>query len=156
VFLAAKSPDEASMEDAERPDVMMLTLGGIPYEEPFITASENKRNTQNAIRNWMLGPEVPSNEPRANRTYWIALAKSMRVDEREARRRRCSNCEYYDNSTDTQRKMEAIPWNAWDVGAGFRGYCEKLEFVCHDLRACQAWEPREDEEDSGDMSDDED
>ena len=134
------------MEDAERPDVMMLTLGGIPHEEPFITASENKRNTQNAIRNWMLGPEVPSNEPRANRTYWIALAKSMRVDEREARRRRCSNCEYYDNSTGTQRKMEAIPWNAWDVGAGFRGYCEKLEFVCHDLRSCQVWEEREYEE----------
>jgi hypothetical protein len=43
--------------------------------------------------------------------------------------------------------MERIPWNAWDVGAGFRGYCNKFDFICHDLRACQAWEEREDEDD---------
>ena len=42
-----------------------------------------------------------------------------------------------------QAKMDKIPWNAWDVEAGFRGYCHKFEFICHDLRACQAWEERE-------------
>jgi hypothetical protein len=46
-----------------------------------------------------------------------------------------------------QLKMERIPRNDWDTDAGFRGYCEKLEFICHDLRVCQAWEEREDEED---------
>jgi len=133
------------MEDAEMPDVMILSIGGgIP--EAFLTPSENRRNTQTAIRDWMLGPEKPTNEPGANRQYWAALGKAMRVDEREARRRRCSNCEYYDNSVEKQVQMMAIPWNEWDVGAGFRGHCTKLDFVCHDLRSCQVWEEREYEE----------
>ena len=91
----------------------------------------------------MLGPQQPSNEPTANKVYWIAVGKAMGVDEKESRRRRCSNCEYYDNSTMTQAKMERIPRNEWDANAGFRGYCEKFDFVCHDLRVCQAWEERE-------------
>jgi hypothetical protein len=95
------------------------------------------------IDDWMLGPENPSNERGANPEYWSALANAWQVDEEEARRRRCSNCEYYDNSTLTQAKMDKIPWNDWDVDAGFRGYCHKFSFICHDLRACQAWEERE-------------
>ena len=67
----------------------------------------------------------------------------MQVDETEARRRRCANCEYYDNTPETQVKMERIPWNQWDVGAGFRGFCTKFSFCCHDLRCCQAWEEKE-------------
>lgn len=135
------------MDYAKMPKVMVAKFGGIPYEEPFITASENKKNTQVAIDDWMLGPESPSNEPTANKTYWIAVGKAMQVDEKDARRRRCSNCEYYDNSVGMQLKMERIPRNEWDTNAGFRGYCEKLDFICHDLRVCQAWEEREDEED---------
>lgn len=122
-------------------------MGGLPESEEFITASENKKNTQIVIDDWMLGPEKPSIDPTANKSFWSGLAKAMQVDEKEARRRRCSNCEYYDNSTITQVKMERIPKNKWDVNAGFRGYCEKFEFICHDLRSCQAWEEREDDED---------
>jgi hypothetical protein len=122
-------------------------MGGLPESEEFITASENKKNTQIVIDDWMLGPEKPSIDPTANKSFWSGLAKAMQVDEKEARRRRCSNCEYYDNSTITQVKMERIPQNKWDVNAGFRGYCEKFEFICHDLRSCQAWEEREDDED---------
>ena len=125
----------------------MFVFSGIEPEEPFITAAENKKNTLVVINDWMLGPEQPSNERGANADYWKKLGKAMQVNEAEARRRRCSNCEYYDNSTLTQAKMERIPWNEWDVGAGFRGYCDKFEFVCHDLRSCQAWEERESEED---------
>ena len=135
------------MEFAKMPKFMMSGFGGLPDDEPFITAAQNKKNTQIAINDWMLGPAKPSNERGANKTYWMALAKAMRVDENEARRRRCSNCEYYDNSTMTQAKMDKIPWNEWDVNAGFRGYCKKLDFVCHDLRSCQVWEEREYEED---------
>ena len=135
------------MDYAKMPKVMMAGFGGLPIEEPFITAAENKKNTQVAIDDWMLGPAKPSNERGANKPYWIALAKAMQVDEAEARRRRCSNCEYYDNSVMTQVKMDRIPWNEWDVDAGFRGYCNKLDFICHDLRSCQAWEEREFEED---------
>lgn len=135
------------MDYAKMPKVMVAGFGGLPIEEPFITAAENKKNTQIAIDDWMLGPAKPSNERGANKPYWMALAKAMQVDEAEARRRRCSNCEYYDNSVMTQVKMDRIPWNEWDVDAGFRGYCNKLDFICHDLRSCQAWEEREFEED---------
>ena len=135
------------MEDAKMPKMMLAGFGGIPYEEPFITAAENKKNTQVVIEDWMLGPENPSNEPGANKPYWMGLAKAMQVDEKEARRRRCSNCEYYDNSLMTQVKIERIPMASYDKGAGFRGHCEKLDFVCNDMRVCQAWEEREDDED---------
>jgi hypothetical protein len=127
----------------DMPKIMLAGFGGLPESMPFITAAENKKNTQVVIDDWMLGPEKPSNEPGANKTYWMALGKAMQVDEKEARRRRCSNCEYYDNSTMMQAKMERIPQNDWDTGAGFRGYCHKFDFICHDLRSCQAWEERE-------------
>lgn len=127
----------------DMPKIMLAGFGGLPESMPFITASENKKNTQVVIDDWMLGPEKPSNEPGANKTYWMALGKAMQVDEKEARRRRCSNCEYYDNSTMMQAKMERIPQNDWDTGAGFRGYCHKFDFICHDMRSCQAWEERE-------------
>lgn len=131
----------------DMPKIMMAGFNGLPIDEPFITAAENKKNTHVVIDDWMLGPEKPSNEPGANKPYWMKLAKAMQVDEKEARRRRCSNCEYYDNSTMMQAKMERIPQNDWDTGAGYRGYCHKFEFICHDMRSCQAWEEREFEQD---------
>lgn len=120
----------------------MEDYGMIVVEAQLITPAENRKNTQNAVENWMLGPEQPSNEPGANRVYWAKLGKAMRVDEKEARRRRCSNCEYYDNTPWTQAKMDRIPWNEWDDNAGFRGFCHKLKFICHDLRSCQVWEEK--------------
>lgn len=131
----------------DMPKIMMAGFNGLPIDEPFITAAENKKNTQVVIDDWMLGPENPSNEPGANKPYWSKLANAMQVDEKEARRRRCSNCEYYDNSTMMQAKMERIPRNEWDTDAGYRGYCHKFEFICHDMRSCQAWEEREFEQD---------
>jgi len=131
----------------DMPKIMMAGFNGLPIDEPFITAAENKKNTQVVIDDWMLGPEKPSNDPTANKVYWVALGKAMQVDEKEARRRRCSNCEYYDNSTMMQAKMERIPRNDWDTDAGYRGYCHKFEFICHDMRSCQAWEEREFEQD---------
>ena len=133
------------MDAAKMPMLMLGGMNGLEdaEDEAFITPAENRANTQMVIDDWMLGPERPSNERGANKPYWQALARAMQVEESEARRQRCSNCEYYDNSVMTQIKMESIPWNAWDVGAGFRGYCTKFDFICHDLRACQAWEERE-------------
>ena len=126
----------------KKPVVIIEGFGGLRESEPFITAAQNKKNTQTVIDDWMLGPENPTNERGANAPYWRALGKAMQVDETEARRRRCSNCEYYDNSTLMQAKMDKIPWNQWDDDAGFRGYCHKFDFICHDLRSCQAWEER--------------
>jgi hypothetical protein len=127
----------------KKPMIMIEGFAGLRESEPFITASQNKKNTQVVIDDWMLGPEKPSNERGANPEYWRALGKAMQCDEAEARRRRCSSCEYYNNSTLMQAKMDKIPWNQWDVGSGFRGYCEKFSFICHDMRACQAYEERE-------------
>ena len=128
-------------------DFLVMPKGfmGLPSEEEFITTAENKKNTQTVIDDWMLGPKDPSNEPTANKVYWVTLGKAMQVDEKEARRRRCSNCEYYDNSVMTQVKMDKIPRNEWDTNAGFRGYCHNFDFICHDMRSCQAWEEKEDD-----------
>ena len=138
------------MDAAKMPMLMLGGMNGLEdaEDEAFITPAENRANTQMVIDDWMLGPEKPSNERGANKPYWQALARAMQVEESEARRQRCSNCEYYDISVMTQIKMESIPWNAWDVGAGFRGYCTKFDFICHDLRACQAWEEREFEDEN--------
>lgn len=127
----------------KKPMIMIEGFAGMRESEPFISTAENKKNTAMVIKDWMLGPESPSNERDANPEYWIALGKAMQVDEAEARRRRCSLCSYYDNSTMTQAKMDKIPWNSWDVNSGFRGYCTKFDFICHDLRSCQAFEERE-------------
>ena len=89
----------------EMPKIMMAGFTGLPESERFITTAENKKNTQTVIDDWMLGPENPSNEPTANKVYWVALGKAMQVDEKEARRRRCCNCGYYDNSTYKQALM---------------------------------------------------
>lgn len=115
-------------------------------DKPSISPVENRRNTLMVMQNWRLGPAKPSNVRTANRPYWAELGRVMQVSEQEARRRRCSNCEYYDNSTEMQEKMEAVPLTPWDTDAGFRGYCTKFAFICHDLRSCQAWEQREFEE----------
>jgi len=131
----------------KQPSLLKIFSCSLPESTPFVNAAENKKNTETVLKNWLLGPEKPSNAPVANKPYWQSLAKAMQVDEKEARRRRCSNCEYYDNSTLTQTKMERIPFNDFDVNAGFRGFCKKFEFICHDLRSCQAWEERENEED---------
>ena len=127
----------------KKPMMIIEGFAGLRESEPFITTAENKKNTAMVIKDWMLGPENPSNERDANPEYWSALAKAWQVDEDEARRRRCSNCEYFENSTLMQAKMDKIPWNEWDVDAGFRGYCHKFSFICHDMRACQAWEERD-------------
>lgn len=117
-------------------------MGGLPESEPFITAAENRRNAAVVIADWMFGPENPSSVPGTNKPFWMALAGALQVDEKEARRHRCSNCVHYDNSSMTQALMAQIPQNDADVDAGYRGYCHRFDFICHDMRACQAQEER--------------
>lgn len=115
-------------------------LGGIP--KPFITPSENRANREMVAEDWKLGPEKTSIDPKANKSYWDALAKAWMVDSKVARRRFCSNCEYFDNTPARQADMEGIPLDAFDQDGGGRGYCTKFDFVCHNLRVCQAWEEK--------------
>ena len=117
-----------------------------PEPQPeIVSGSINDINTQNAIENWNLGPEAASDEPGANAEYWAKMADVWSINEAEARRQLCANCEYFNNTPEILKAMEDIPRNAFDTNAGGRGWCEKLEFICHNLRACQAWERMESE-----------
>ncbi len=128
-------------------DFIMMPKGfmGLPSEEEFLTTAENKKNFSIAVLDWNYGPEMPSNNPKENKEFYAGLAEAMQCDEKDARRKHCSNCEYYDNSLMTQVKIERIPMAGYDEGYGFRGRCEKLNFICNDMRVCQAWEDREDD-----------
>lgn len=115
--------------------------------EEIVSARENIINRDNAVLYWNLGPEKASVDPKANAEYWQKLASIWQINEAEARRRLCANCEYFDNSAPMQRQMEDIPLDKFDADGGGRGYCTKLDFICHNLRVCQAWEPKESESD---------
>ena len=55
----------------KKPVIVFGGFNGLQESEPFITASENKKNTQIVINDWMLGPEKPSNEPGRKLAYVI-------------------------------------------------------------------------------------
>lgn len=117
--------------------------------EAFPSARQNVANRDNVMQNWSLGPEKASVDPKANAPYWRSMADAWDVTEAEARRQLCANCEYFDNTPARQEQMEAIPLDKFDMDGGGRGYCTKFDFICHNLRACQAWEekPFESEDD---------
>ena len=111
--------------------------------ESIVSAAENKANMANVMKNWHLGPEKTSVDPKANKPYWAELAKRLKVSEPEARRLFCANCEYFDNTPEKMKQMEAIPLTKLDMDGGGRGYCHKFDFICHNLRVCQAWERKD-------------
>lgn len=102
----------------------------------------NIRNRDLVEQNWALGPEKASIDPDANIDYWQQMASVWNITEAEARRRLCANCEYYDNTPKAQKLMEAIPFDEYDLDGGGRGCCVKFDFICHNLRTCQAWEEK--------------
>lgn len=111
-----------------------------PKEERVPTASENKKIMDRLVEYWHLGPEKGSDEPGANTGYWKELAKVWGVAESEARRKLCANCEYFNDSPKMLKALEAIPYSDVDKTGGGRGFCSKFDFICHNLRTCQAWE----------------
>ena len=119
-------------------DEVMIEFG-LPKEK-IVSAAENRKNRQRVIDEWQLGPEKTSVEPNANKEYWKGVAKAWGMNEKEARRRLCANCEYFQNGPMMQAKMESIPLDKFDMDGGGRGYCKKFDFICHNLRTCQAWE----------------
>jgi hypothetical protein len=125
----------------------MNPLGGITIviesEEP-LTEKTNKANRDNVIANWSFGPEETTND---NKDYWRQMAKIWSVSPAEARRQLCANCEYFNNTPEAIEMMESVSEDEYDADGGGRGYCTKFEFICHNLRVCQAWEEKEFEED---------
>lgn len=106
----------------------------------------NRANRQHVIDNWCLGPEKATPDPEANTEYWAMMADIWKVSPAEARRQLCANCEYYQNTPEDLAMMEAVPLDVFDMDGGGRGFCEKFDFICHSLRVCQAWEPKEEGE----------
>lgn len=130
--------------------IMGIGLGVSTEDIP--TAEENKLTADWLVEEWNLGPELASEDPKANSEYWQKMAKVWNVEEEQARRQLCANCEYFDDRPSTLKKLDTIPFNKMDEDGGGRGFCKKFDFICHNLRTCQAWEG-EGSEDEYDMED---
>jgi len=109
-------------------------------EAVALTKEGNMKVTRKLIKDWMLGPRDASTSRKANSRYWRDLSKVWFITEEEARRRTCANCEYSRNNEAAIEAMEHIPNNVLDADGGGRVWCEKFDFICHNLRTCQAWE----------------
>ena len=95
------------------------------------------------IKEWKLGPAKASSDNTSNKPYWAAIAKTWGVTESEARRQLCANCEYFNNTPEALQAMEVYPLDSLDADGGGRGYCERFDFACHNLRTCAAWERKD-------------
>jgi hypothetical protein len=109
-------------------------------EKPVIeglTKESNEKIRDTLMETQMLGPE---NTQEANTEFWRGLANVWRISPDQAKRRLCANCEYFDDAPETLEAMELVPQDEFDKDGGGRGYCHKLEFICHSLRVCRRWE----------------
>ncbi len=118
-----------------------FTKGG-PSVEP-LTQEENSKIMRSLIKEWSLGPDKASARPGENAEFWSKISDVWGIPEEDARRRLCANCEYFDNRPDSMKVMESVPFNRFDADGGGRGYCHNFDFICHNLRTCQAWEEKE-------------
>ncbi len=109
----------------------------------IVDAKTNDETAKRMMQDWHLGPLDASYDNTSNKPFWVDIAKIWNVDEAQARRQQCANCEYFDNTPEMMQSMESIPLNDFDVKGGGRGYCRKFEFICHNLRTCQAWERKD-------------
>lgn len=117
-----------------------MKIGLMFPSEEMPTTKENNDTVNWLVEYWHLGPKVGSDAPGANKDYWSEMAKVWDIKESDARRRLCANCEYFNDSPKMLKAMEAIPYNELDKTGGGRGFCRKFDFICHNLRTCQAWE----------------
>lgn len=120
-------------------------LGGVHIvimssDEDSLDTKTNKKHRDLVMGDWNLGPAVMAAD---NTDYWRNLARIWMMTVGEAKRQRCANCEYFDNTPESMQMMEAVPEDKYDKDGGGRGYCTKFDFICHNLRVCQAWEKKE-------------
>jgi len=108
----------------------------------MISTQENIDNREQVVQNWRLGPQKASVIPTDNQEYWDTMAKVWSVPSITARGMLCANCEYFDNTLAMQLEMNSIPLDSFDLDGGGRGFCERFDFICHNLRTCQAWEDK--------------
>ena len=100
----------------------------------------NLKNRQKAIDVAHYGPLDP-NLP--NEDYWIAKAKMFNDSPENAKKARCANCSFFNQ---TKKILDCIangigsetdPYQT--IKAGDLGYCEAFDFKCASLRTCDAW-----------------
>ena len=108
-----------------------------------LTPKRNILVARMLTEDWSLGPVKTSIYPDDNKVFWNGIARSWQIEPIEARRRLCSNCEYYNNTPAFIEAMEHIPINAFDKDGDGRGFCFEFDFICHSLRTCRAWEEKE-------------
>ena len=119
-----------------------MMMSEMEIEAP-LTAKSNETIMKRLMKEWNLGPEEASSEPTANKEYWVKMSDVWGNTEAEARRQLCANCEYFDDTPEKLEMMESVAFNKYDADGGGRGYCHKFDFICHNLRTCQAWEKRD-------------
>lgn len=115
-------------------------MGPQEKEEEPLTTKSNAKTLERLAADWNLGPEKASSDPAANPDYWRKMAQVWGLSEAEARRQLCANCEYFENTPEQLERMDVVAFNKFDADGGGRGFCHKFDFVCHNLRVCQAWE----------------
>lgn len=115
------------------------------YRKPIkmVSAKQNMDTMKRLVVDWHLGPDKASEEIGANKPFWSSYAKVMKVPEADARRLLCANCEYFENTPEMMKAMDSVPFNKYDADGGGRGFCHKFDFICHNLRTCQAWERKD-------------
>jgi hypothetical protein len=127
------------MGDEENPLAGKMSIMIVKKDEDEldekINAKTNKKNRDIVIADWNYSVE-------SNPDYWKKMAKLWMVDLSEAKRQRCSNCDYFDNKPECLEKLESVAEDAFDEVGG-RGKCTKFDFIAHDVRVCQAWEEHE-------------
>ena len=109
----------------------------------MVSAKENMDTMKMLVQDWHLGPEKAAEKPGENKPFWQSIAKVWKVPEADARRRLCANCEYFENTPEMMKAMDSVPFNKYDADGGGRGFCHKFDFICHNLRVCQAWERKD-------------
>jgi len=124
-----------------------MKMGLMLPDQEVPSEKENNDTVQWLMQYWHLGPEVGSDKPGENKPYWSEMASVWNTDEATARVQLCANCEYFDDSPMMLRAMEQVPYNKFDETGGGRGFCNKFDFICHNLRTCQAWESEDEEDD---------
>jgi hypothetical protein len=127
-----------------------MPMGMGLLEEPMaeeseyqITKAGNDTMTKALMETRHLGPKDPANEG----DFWIKLVEFWGLPEEETANRFCANCEYFDNSPKALEAMKVVPENDFDRNGGGRGFCQKYEFICHNLRVCESWEEAEEKAD---------
>jgi hypothetical protein len=117
-----------------------IEIEEIENDKPVIeglTKESNEKTRDTLMETQMLGPKKTAE---ANGEYWRGLANVWRISPDQAKRNLCANCEYFDDQPETLEAMEVVPQDEFDKDGGGRGYCNKFEFICHNLRVCKSWE----------------